>query len=165
MRKEEIKILNDRGNELKFRIREMSATKLESWIIRAILILARGGNDLNVDIQGISGGSEAAVDVAAKLITGGGLSALSKIDYEAAAPLLEELLNCCTRITESGVEQVCTTSTVDGYIQDVKTLFMLRVEALKLNFDFFPKTGVEEESKSDSLPSKAPISINKKRDG
>ena len=65
-----------------------------------------------------------------------GLKALANVEYEKAQPLLDELLACCAR-TDAGVEQRCTPDTVDGYIEDVRTLFKLRVEAAKLNFGFF----------------------------
>ncbi len=43
MRREVTVTLDDRGNELTFRIREMSALQLERWIMRACLVAARGG--------------------------------------------------------------------------------------------------------------------------
>lgn len=82
--------------------------------------------------EGLSGG----VENAGKYLSEHGLKALANVEYEKAQPLLDELLACCAR-TDAGVEQRCTPDSVDGYIEDVRTLFKLRVEAAKLNFGFF----------------------------
>ncbi|WP_308772419.1 phage tail assembly chaperone [uncultured Bilophila sp.] len=128
MRKETAVTIEDRGNPLTFTIREMPATQLERWIIRAMLLLA--GSE---GLEGISGTS---IENAGKYLSEHGLKALANVEYEKAQPLLDELLACCAR-TDAGVEQRCTPDTVDGYIEDVRTLFKLRVEAAKLNFGFF----------------------------
>ena len=127
MRKETTVIIEDRGNPLTFTIREMPATRLERWIIRAMLLLAGSEGP-----EGLSGG----VENAGKYLSEHGLKALANVEYEKAQPLLDELLACCAR-TDAGVEQRCTPDSVDGYIEDVRTLFKLRVEAAKLNFGFF----------------------------
>lgn len=124
MRKEKIITLDDRGKKLTFKIREMSATGLESWIIRAMLLIGADKTKGRTDIKN-----------AADFIKTDGLQLISSLDYEKARPLLDELLACCSRI-DGGIEQLCTPETVDGYIEDVKTLIALRMEALKLNLDF-----------------------------
>lgn len=128
MRKETTVTIEDRGRPLTFKIREMPATQLERWIIRAMLLLAGS--------EGLEGLSGASVENAGKFLSEHGLRALAAVDYDKAEPLLDELLACCAR-TDAGVEQRCTPDTVDGYIEDVRTLFKLRVEAAKLNFGFF----------------------------
>ena len=133
MRKEKTITLKDRERELTFKVREMSATQLESWIIRAGLLLAGTGM---LESAEVSKGAGDVMAQAGKAIAEGGLSALGKMDYEKAKPLLDELLACCTRI-DGGMEQHLTPEVVDGIIEDVKTLFALRKEALALNFGFF----------------------------
>ena len=113
MRKETTVTIEDRGRPLTFVIREMPATRLERWIIRAMLLLS--GSE---GLEGLGG----SVEGAGKFLSEHGI--------------LDELLACCAR-TDAGVEQRCTPDTVDGYIDDVRTLFKLRVEAAKLNFGFF----------------------------
>ena len=137
MRKEKTITLDDRGKKLTFRIKEMSATGLESWIIRAMLLV--GGN------KGKGGES---VKNAADFINADGLRLLSSLDYGKAKPLLDELLACCTRI-DGGIEQLCTPDSVDGYIEDVKTLFTLRMEALKLNLDFLAQESLSGSQKGE----------------
>lgn len=128
MRKSSTITIDDRGKNLTFRIEEMPATRLEKWIVKALLLLSRA--------RGTGDGKEVSLEEAAGVLLQDGVKALSKIDYDEAAPLLEEMLQCCTRI-DGGVAQKCTSDTVDGYIEDVQTLFKLKMEALKLNFSFF----------------------------
>ena len=104
----------------------MPATKLESWLIRAVLLLAAAGGDVpqGRDLK------EAGAFLAEK-----GLSALARVDYDQARPLLDELLGCCSRMI-GGVKERCTPEGMDAYIEDVTTLFKLRAEALKVNLGF-----------------------------
>ena len=147
MRKEKIVVLNDRGNELTFKIREMPAMKLESWLLRAGLLLAGTGA---FDGKDVATPGE-AIQKAGAVLSTGGISALANIDYEKAQPLLDDLLACCTR-TDAGIEQRLTPETVDGIIEDVRTLFALRKEALALNVGFFTE-GVASATASNGTPS------------
>jgi hypothetical protein len=135
MRKEITVQLEDRGKQLTFKIKEMPATKMERWIIRALLLLLRGENAASLD-SAQSAVSSSDLNKAANFLMKDGVKALARVDYEEAEPLLEELLNCCRRV-DAGVDQLCTSDTVDGYIEDVRTLFKLRMEAAKLNLSFF----------------------------
>lgn len=127
-RKEIIITLEDRDNPLTFRIRQMPATKLETWLIRALLLLAGSGIEVPVG---------ADMQKAGAVLAQGGLSMLGAVNFDKAKPLLDDLLGCCHRVLPEGGEMQVTESTVDGYIEDVRTLFRLRTEALKLNLDFF----------------------------
>ncbi|MEG2172376.1 MAG: hypothetical protein RRY29_03850 [Desulfovibrionaceae bacterium] len=134
-RKEITVTFNDDGNKLTFRIVQMPATKLESWLIRAGLVLANSGAKFP---------EGAGLQAAGMHLASQGMSALGgvNIDYEKVKPLLDDLLHCCHRVLDGSVEQHVTESTVDGYITDVRNLFKLRVEALKLNLDFFDIGGL-----------------------
>lgn len=144
MRKEKKIVVNDRGQELAFVVREMPATKLESWIVRAGLLIAGAGL-----ADGLLGGKSAgepldaahAMQAAGQMIAQGGdlLRALGTVDYEKARPLLNELLECCT---PADAVTPLTPETADGIIEDVRTLFTLRKEALALNLGFFDATGL-----------------------
>ena len=129
--------IEDRGNQLHFVIEEMPATKLESWVIRALLLVAGAGMDVP---------DGADLKKAGAFLADKGISALGTIDYEKARPLLDEMLGCCYRKIEK-VKERCTPDTVDGYIEDVQTLFKLRMEAVKLNLGFL-KAEVENQSGS-----------------
>ena len=145
MRKEKTITIKDRDNELTFKIREMPATRLESWLLRAGLLLAGSGAFDGADVRDAS----EAINKAGAVLSKGGISSLANIDIEKAQPLLEELLACCTRI-DAGIEQQLTPEITDSIIEDVKTLFTLRKEALLLNCGFFlggEKSESEKEKK------------------
>jgi hypothetical protein len=130
-RKEIVIDIQDREQLLTFKIREMSATRLEDWISRALLLL--GGS-----AAGRANGTD--VYTAGSFLLNKGLTALAGLDYEKARPLLDELLGCCSRMVER-VEERCTRDSADAYILDVKTLFRLRMEAARLNLGFLPPEG------------------------
>ena len=138
MRKEKTIIIDDRGKSLTFKIREMSALQLESWIARAGILLAATGilDETKVDVRNVG---EIAEGVS-RTLAHSGIAALGKLDYDKARPLLDELLACCSRV-DAGVEQPLTSDVLEGFIEDVRTLFTLRKEALALNFDFFAQGG------------------------
>lgn len=126
MRKETIVTIQDRDQSLSFRIREMPATQLESWIIRALLIIAGSGATVpsGPDIRKVGA-----------YLAEHGLAALGAIDFEKVRPLLDELLGCCSILVDK-LEKRLTPDSVDDHIQDVKTLFALRKEVLQLNLGF-----------------------------
>lgn len=126
-RKEITVTIPDRDRDLTFRIREMPATKLERWVLRALLLLSKSGRGAD---------AEEAV-----FRTDSILGLLSGVKYDDAAPLLDELLACCSRV-DAGIEQQMTPDVADGVIEDVRTLFRLRKEALALNLGFFGDGGL-----------------------
>ena len=127
MRTEKTIDIEDRGKKLTFKIREMSATQLEDWTMRAVLVLAGAGSDIP------AGGG---VEGIGRYLAEHGLAAIGKVDYAKAKPLLDEMLGCCSRVIDKMEEKV-TPETADAYIEDMQTLFKLRLEAFKVNFSFF----------------------------
>lgn len=140
MLREKLITIEDRGNALQFRIREMPATQLESWVMRAVLVLAEAGSDIPAD---------AGVEGAAAFLAKHGLTALGKIDFVKAKPLLDEMLGCASRIVDK-VEEKVTPESADAYVSDFRTLMKLRMECFKANFDFF----------SPGSPSSSPETLN-----
>lgn len=124
---------------LKFRVRQMSATQLYDFIVRAILVLADSGLEVKEEMD---------INAAGAHILQNGLQALRGVEHAKIKPLIDELTACCTRISDSGVEQVCTPDIMDGFISDVRTIFKLQAEAVKVNFGFF---GQGQESPSSTV--------------
>lgn len=161
MRKEKRIVVNDRGRELAFVVREMPATKLESFIVRGGLLLAASGL-----AQGLLGGQNGEAPDVAHVMQAAGrlverqgadlLRAVGSLDYEKARPLLADLLGCCT--LEGSVAPL-SAETADAVIEDVRTLFTLRKEALVLNLGFFAAAGP-----SVSQPSGSPAPSSHKRE-
>ena len=145
MRTEKIIDIEDRGKKLTFKVREMSATQLEDWTMRAVLVLAGAGSDIPA-----SGGVEGI----GKYLAEHGLAAIGNVDYQKAKPLLDEMLGCCYRVIDKMEERV-TPETADAYIEDMGTLFKLRLEALKVNLGFF---GSGSKSASPEKPSTVRLS-------
>ncbi len=162
MRKEKKIVVNDRGRELAFVVREMPATKLESFIVRAGLLIAEAGL-----ADGLLGGNAGEAPDVAHVMQAAGrmlakeqgadlIRALGNLDYEKARPLLGDLLGCCT--LEGSVEPL-SEDTADAVIEDVRTLFTLRKEALALNLDFFAPAG-----QSGSQPSAGQAPYSRRRE-
>ena len=145
MRQSKIIDIEDRGKKLTFKVTEMSATQLEDWTMRAVLVLAGAGSDIpaNGGVEGIG-----------KYLAEHGLAAIGAVDYAKAKPLLDEMLGCCSRIIDKMEERV-TPETADAYIEDMATLFKLRLEAFKTNFAFFGHGG---QSASPEKPSTVRLS-------
>ena len=164
MRKEKNIVIDDRGKSLTFKIREMSALQLEGWIARAGILLAGTGilDETRVDVRNAG---EIAAGVA-RAVGESGISALGRLDYDKARPLLDELLSCCSRV-DAGVEQPLTPDVLEGFIEDVRTLFTLRKEALALNFGFFAQGGPSASVKDGPAPQpdtlKPRISVRSRR--
>lgn len=164
MRKEKTIVIDDRGRSLTFKIREMSALQMEGWIARAGILLAGTGilDETRVDVRNAG---EIAAGVA-RAVGESGISALGRLDYDKARPLLDELLSCCSRV-DAGVEQPLTPDVLEGFIEDVRTLFTLRKEALALNFGFFAQGGPSASVKDGPAPQpdtlKPRISVRSRR--
>lgn len=132
MRKNTTVILQDDGRELHFKITQMTARQQERWINRVIMLLA-GSNGL-----------ESALDSLQSKLKKGKYEELLRVvgalKYEDVEPLYDELLECCAHIPDPGNQNFAVqlnASNVDSVVGEVKTLYRLRMEALKLNFSFF----------------------------
>lgn len=137
MRKEIIVNLTDDGNELTFKIKQMSAIKQERWINK-VLILAAGSNVLSGMFSSfkLSGLSNQLKNMDIDKF----LDMFGKLDYEKIEPLYNELLECCSYVPDKNNLNFTTAlnaDNADSIIGDVQTLYKLRLEALKINFNFF----------------------------
>ena len=148
MLKEKIITLNDNGNMLKFKVRQLPATEQEKLIIKILLLVANKEIG-ELDVDKLRENPQTAVN--SKVL----LSALEKLDYEKLEPISNTLLSCCYRIN-GNMEEQCTPETVNGYIESFITLLSLKKAALEVSFDFFG-----EDGNSQATTSKATIEIGK----
>ena len=114
MLKEKTITINDNGNPLQFKIKQLTATQQEELIIKALLLIANkelGDMDVN-DLKNYQLNTKAL------------FSALEKLDYTRVKELSDILLGCCYRVVGK-MEEKCTPETVDGYIEDFRTLLTL----------------------------------------
>lgn len=130
-RKERIITIQDRDEQWTFKIREMSAIELESWMLRLVQLLGEEetGSGQDPDLRAVG-----------KILSGGGLAALSRLPYRKLKELLDEMLGCCYRMLGEKEER-CTPQSVDSYIQEATSLLRLRLEAATLNLGFLYAAG------------------------
>jgi hypothetical protein len=135
----------DRGVPLKFILKEMPATKLDSWTTRMLLLL---GPLLGKDIGDFTDLESLISDVTTlqKLLT-----MTNQVDYYKLEVLLDEMYPYWYRLIDDGVELQCTKDKIDTIIYEIKTLWKLRLAFLKLNYSFLMEGGgdkAEEEKPS-----------------
>lgn len=146
MRKEEIITINDRGNELTFRIREMPATQLEGWLFRVGTALASTGFAKTEDIaDGID-----TTKYIANLLMKDGLRFLGNLDYEKTVkPLVEDLYSCVEQKVGEAYLAV-TADNIDSKVEDIRSLFAIQKAVITLHLSFFGLGGASASAKSPS---------------
>lgn len=146
MLKEKVITINDNGNNLTFKIRQLTATKQEELIVKSLLLLAN--KELgDVDVNKLRENPQELIN--SKML----FAAFEKVDFLKIKEIADELLGCCYRVVGK-MEERCTPDTVDGYVEDFRTLLTLKKEAFALSFNFF-----EQDGNSQDTASKPTISI------
>ena len=121
----------DKGKE--FLITEMSATQAENWAIKAVLAIGNAGIEIPDTL--VSQGMAGLVAV--------GYMNLLKIPFDAAKPLLDEMMGCVQFIPSPNVKRFL----IEDDIEEVSTRLALRKAIWNLHMDFFLG---EKESTSES---------------
>ena len=125
MRKTATITIDDAGRDKGkvFVLTEMSAYQSENWAARAIFAMMNAGVDIpeNIADAGLAG------------IAALGIKSLTHVSFEAAKPLLDEMLACVQFQPSPKV----TRPLVETDIEEVATLLRLRKEVLALHLDFF----------------------------
>lgn len=121
----------DKGKE--FLITEMSASQAEAWAIKVILAVGNAGIEMPDDLasQGMSG------------LMAVGYMSLLKIPFEAAKPLLDEMMTCVKFAPSSNIQRPL----IEDDIEEVQTRLALRKAIWTLHMDFFLN---ESQSTSES---------------
>jgi hypothetical protein len=110
-----------------FVLTELSAAAAETWAARAMFAMLNAGVEIpdNIAQAGLAG------------IAALGVNALSKLSFDAAKPLLDEMFDCVQIQPSPKVVRAL----VDDDIEDVSTRLVLRREIFKLHIDFFTDAG------------------------
>ena len=117
--------MQDGTQRLTFTIRKMEPLRLEQWLTRALSLMVKDED-----------ATEENYFAAGRKLAEGGIWKLAALpDQEAARELGDQLLACCSRVLDS-MEIACTTENVNGFVQEVRTLFTLKNAALKNNLEF-----------------------------
>lgn len=108
-----------------FVITEMSASKAESWAMRALLALMAGNIEIpeGFDRMGMAGMAEA------------GIRALSGLKWEVAEPLLDEMW-ACIQIMPDPTKPYLIRNLIEEDIEEIMTRVKLRGEVWKLHAGF-----------------------------
>lgn len=112
----------DKGKQ--FLITEMDAYSAEAWATQALLALTNAGAEIpdNVAEMGLAGIAQV------------GFSALSKLKYDDAKPLLDQLIDCVQIVMPAITRPLVHGS--DGDIEEIQTYMKLRKEAFMLHVNF-----------------------------
>ena len=114
-----------------FVLTEMPALRAEAWAARALLALIAGNVQIPAGFERM--GMAGLVQL--------GLRSLSGLKWEAAEPLLSEMLTCVQIMPDPGVPSVVR-NVIDGDIEEIMTLINLRKEIWALHTDFL-KAGAD----------------------
>ena len=144
MRKKITVQIEDVERTLTFSVEQMSAWKLEKWMYRAFILLAKAGGN-KIDGFSIADATDAIKKV--QRSTRGGdvmekvVQIIGGLDFDEAEPLLDSLFDCVRLVPEggSGIELKLDRPVIEGNIESPLTLMKLRMEVIKLNFGFFHK--------------------------
>lgn len=106
-----------------FHITEMSASQAENWAFKVVLAIGNAGIEIpdNLAAQGMAG-----------LLAVGYLNLL-KIPFEAAKPLMDEMMGCVQIVPSPNVKRPL----IEDDIEEVKTRLAIRKAVWELHTDFF----------------------------
>ena len=140
----------DKGKE--FLITEMSATQAESWAFRVILAIGNAGIEIpdNLASQGMAG------------LMAVGYMNLLKIPFDAAKPLLDEMMGCVQIVPSANIKRPL----IEDDIEEVKTRLLIRKAIWDLHMDFFldaDKSTSESEAQAQATIGSLSIKPPRKR--
>jgi len=113
-----------------FLLTELPSAQGESWAVRVILALMKGGVEVPSGALGLGMAALAAM----------GIKALASLKWEDAEPLLDEMWTCVQFIPDPARPGV-TRPIMDEDIEEVTTRLALRKEIIGLHVDFSHAVG------------------------
>ena len=132
-----------------FHLTEMPATKAENWAIKALLAVGNSGLEIpeNLAAQGMAG------------LLAVGYMNLLKIPFEAAKPLLDEMMDCVQFVPSPSIKRPL----IEDDIEEVQTRLLLRKAVWNLHMDFFlseskstSESKAQAKTETDTLTIKPP---------
>lgn len=133
MRKEKTVVIESGRDKGKmFLIKELPASQVERWATRALFVMMNCGVEIpdNLLSAGLAG------------IAAVGIKSLTKVPYEQAEPLFDEMMTCIAIVPDPrqplvkrGYEGVG--AMIEDDIEDVTTRLILRKAVFELHMDFF----------------------------
>jgi len=134
----------DKGKQ--FHITEMSASQAESWAFRVLLAIGNAGIEVPEGLaeQGMAG------------LMAVGYMNLLKIPYEAAKPLLDEMMSCVQIVPSAGIKRPL----IEDDIEEVTTRLQLRKAVWNLHMDFFLDVGQSTSGSEAQAPAQQNASLS-----
>ena len=130
LKTERIEITEGRDTGKVFLVEEMPVSRLEKWCARALIAML--GADIPADVAQLAGTSNAAALVQV-FQTG-----LKSLRWQDAEPLYDDLLPQIY-VLPQGQERGrlrLSPGNIDAHVQDLKTIFRLRMTVLELSLGF-----------------------------
>ena len=152
MARKETTFVAETGRDLgkQFLITEMSASQAENWAFQVILAVGNAGIEIPEGLasQGMSG------------LMAIGYMNLLKIPFDAAKPLLDEMMNCVQIIPSANIKR----KLVEEDIEEVATRLQLRKATWNLHMDFFlNESKLTSESEAQETIQESSLSIKPQR--
>lgn len=134
MRKTKTLVIESAGRDhgKMFHITELPASQSEAWATRALFVMMNCGVEIPDDLLSAGLAGIAAI----------GIKSLSKVPYELAKPLFDEMMDCIAIVPDprqplvkrgyGGVSPI-----IEDDIEEVSTRLQLRKAVLELHMDFF----------------------------
>ena len=129
-KKIEFTATHGRDKDKKFLLTEMSAADTEDWAAQAFFLLMGAGIEIPDD------DAQAGIAGLIKM----GISALGKVPYEQARPLLERMMEC-VQVRPDPRHPDVLRALMDDDIEEVKTRFQLRKAIWDLHTGFSQAAG------------------------
>src|ERR1700735_1584665 len=141
MRKETDYVVEADGRDQgkRFLIKEMSAWDAEWWAVRALGVAERGGMQIDDNIAAL--GMQAMVVLGLKEF----LKGFVKGDPKEVRPLLDEMMGC-VQIKPNANDSKMARTLIESDIEEVSTLFNLRLAVLSLHTGFSSPGSPSKES-------------------
>lgn len=124
-----------------FLITEMSAAASEEWAGRALFAMLNAGVEIPDNIAGAGLAGIASL----------GVAALTRLSFDAAKPLLDEMFTCVQIQPSPNV----TRSLISDDIEEVSTRLQLRKEVFNLHVGFFTGAGGSTSGQVSASPTPA----------
>ena len=127
--------IEDRGVLKNFELQELPALQLEHWAIRLGKMLLRTDILSSLDIDHLQSSADLPL-ILAKIINGGTFARLADIDMAEYESLEAQMLQSISIVQPSGAKMKLSPVTIEGNIEDYRTIAKLVFEAVKFNLNF-----------------------------
>lgn len=153
-------VITDGERDLTFEIAPFSAFQAERFAIKLGKLALKTKILTAVKTDSITSSADAAGIFRALIKDSDGFAALGDVDETQFFALHDELLKQASLITPGGAKLKLTPATIEGNIEDFRTIFKIVWEAFKLNFDFF--TVKNGQTSASTLQAPPPQSAQRK---